>query len=418
MLLDKNELKSLGLLLRKYSSFTALQTSVAWLIRFVNYVAQRRPKDFHKGPLSQEERSRATLAVVKLVQGEAFSKVLRTLPNHSDFDAPVIMNTDKQLMAHACIRDFQDLDPYVVDGILRVGGRLRNSCLSISAKHPMLLPSNHHVTDLLILSRHCQEGHFGSLHTLNALNKEYWVLKGKTTVKKALKKCMNCRFWKAKEGKQKVASLPSHRVTPNPPFEATGTDLMGPVLVKIGRSLAKRYICIFNCLASRAVHLEVVELLKASSFIQAFRRFWNRRITRPKHMYSDNAGNFTAANREINEGLKIWHGTEFSDAMAKERIVWHFNPPLASHQGGFYETFFRLVRKIMQSVIQEATVSEFDLLTLVTEIERILNSRPITHLPDSPSELQALTPAMILSGSLEDDVVPGVFVRKDVYRRA
>ena len=86
-------------------------------------------------------------------------------------------------------------------------------------------------------------------------------------------------------------------------------------------------------------------------------------------MYSDNAGNFTAANREINEGLKIWHGTEFSDAMAKERIVWHFNPSLASHQGGFYETFFRLVRKIMRSVIQEATASEFDLLTLVTEIE-------------------------------------------------
>ena len=179
MLLDKNEPTSLGLLLRRYSSFTALQTSVAWLTCFVNYIAQRRSKDFHKGSLSQEERSRATLAVVKLVQGEFFSKVLITLPNHSDFDAPVNMNTDKQLMANACIRDLQDLDPYVVDGILRVGGRLRNSCLSISAKHPMVLPSNHHVTDLLILSRHCQEGNLGSLHSPNALNKEYWILKGK-----------------------------------------------------------------------------------------------------------------------------------------------------------------------------------------------------------------------------------------------
>ena len=37
----------------------------------------------------------------------------------------------------------------------------------------------------------------------------------------------------------------------------------------------------------------------------------------------------------------------------------------------------------MRSVIQEVTVSEFDLLTLAAEIERILNSRPITHLPDS-----------------------------------
>ena len=202
------------------------------------------------------------------------------------------------------------------------------------------------------------------------------------------------------------------------PFEATGTDLMGPVLVKIGRSLVKLYICIFSCLATRSVHLEVVESLESSSFIQAFRRFWNRRITKPKNVYSDNAGNFTAANSELNEGLKIWRSNEFPAAMAKEEMTWHFNPPLASHQGGFYETFFRIVRKVMRSVVQEATVSEFDLLTLVTEIERILNSRSITRLPDSPSDLLALIPAMILSRSLENDAVPGVFVQKDIYRRA
>ena len=59
-------------------------------------------------------------------------------------------------------------------------------------------------------------------------------------------------------------------------------------------------------------------------------------------MYSDNAGNFTAANRELNEDLKTWRSNEFSSAMAQEEITWHFNPPLVSHQGGFYETFFRI----------------------------------------------------------------------------
>ena len=67
------------------------------------------------------------------------------------------MNTEEQLKAHACLRVVQDLDPYVVDGVLRVGGHLRNSQLSASTKHPILLPSNHHVTDLLILHHHCQE---------------------------------------------------------------------------------------------------------------------------------------------------------------------------------------------------------------------------------------------------------------------
>ena len=236
-----------------------------------------------------------------------------------------MMNTEEQLKAHVCLRVEQDSDPYVVDGVLRVGGRLRNSQLSASTKHPILLPSNHHVTDLLILHHHCQEGHLGCVDTLNSMNKKYWILKGKSTVKKALQQCMNCRFWKAKKGKQKMASLPSQHVTPHSPFEATGTDLMGPVSVKIRRSLLKRYICIFSCLATRSVHLEVVESLESSSFIQAFRRFWNRRITKPKDVHSDNAGNFTAANRELNEGLKIWRSNEFSAAMAKELITWHFN---------------------------------------------------------------------------------------------
>jgi len=59
-----------------------------------------------------------------------------------------------------------------------------------------------------------------------------------------------------------------------------------------------------------------------------------------------------------------------------------------------------------------------DLLTLVTEIERILNDRPITHLPSPPGDLDALTPRMSVTGSLGDAVVPGVFMKENVYRRS
>ena len=63
-------------------------------------------------------------------------------------------------------------------------------------------------------------------------------------------------------------------------------------------------------------------------------------------------------------------------------------------------------------------MDEFDLLSLVTEIERILNDRLITHLPSTPNDLDALTPSMILTGSLADAVVPGVFMTGDAYRRS
>ena len=132
----------------------------------------------------------------------------------------------------------------------------------------------------------------GSSHVLNALSEEFWILKGKSTVKKALGLCYACKYWKAGAGKQQIAPLPAHRVTPNPPC----TDLMGPLYVKIGRSYVKRYVCVFNCLATRAVHFEIVQSLEASAFIQAFRRFCNRRAARVRHVYSDNGGNFVFAN--------------------------------------------------------------------------------------------------------------------------
>ena len=73
---------------------------------------------------------------------------------------------------------------------------------------------------------------------------------------------------------------------------------------------------------------------------------------------------------------------------------------------------------MIKSITNEATLSEFDFLTLITEIERILNSRPITRLRDTPTDLDALTPSMILTGSLDYDVVPGIFMKKDIYRSA
>ena len=193
---------------------------------------------------------------------------------------------------------------------------------------------------------------------------------------------------------------------------------MGPLTVRIGRSSVKRYVCIFNCLATRAVHFEVVQALDADAFIQAFRRFCNRRNIRPSDIYSDNGGNFVAAERELKKGAENLRSKSVYKALLRKNVNWHFNPPRSSHQGGFYETFFRLVRKIMRSLIGEATVDEFELLTLITEIERILNDRPITQLSSKTDDLSTITPSMILSGSVESDAPFDVFIKADGYRRS
>ena len=63
-------------------------------------------------------------------------------------------------------------------------------------------------------------------------------------------------------------------------------------------------------------------------------------------------------------------------------------------------------------------MNEFDLFTYVVEIERILNNRPITKLPNSPDDWTALSPSAILSGSLADDVKFDSFMKADAYRHS
>ena len=127
-----------------------------------------------------------------------------------------------------------------------------------------------------------------------------------------------------------MGDLPFNCVNKTTPFKAIGTDLMEPLIIKCGRSSVKGYICIFNCLAGRAVHFGVVQSLETSAFIQGFTRFCNRRNVRPTDIYSDNGENFVAADKEQREGLKNLKNKQFHHSSLKQQTTWHFNPPRCS----------------------------------------------------------------------------------------
>jgi hypothetical protein len=106
---------------------------------------------------------------------------------------------------------------------------------------------------------------------------------------------------------QEMAELPKFRLTPfEPPFTNTGIDFFGPLMVKHGRGSAKRYGCIFVCMASRAIHLELAQSLETDDFIMVLRRFVNIRGG-VKQLRSDNGTNFVGAERELREALERWN---------------------------------------------------------------------------------------------------------------
>ncbi|PIK44569.1 hypothetical protein BSL78_18566 [Apostichopus japonicus] len=146
-----------------------------------------------------------------------------------------------------------------------------------------------------------------------------------------------------------------------------GVDYFGPFEAKRGRSTVKRFGCIFTCLSSRAVHLEVCESLDADSFLNAFRRFVARR-GQPVKIFSDNGSNFQAGEKELRNAFKAMNKDDVEAFFHSKGCEWHFNPPTASHFGGAWERLIRSVRRILRGVLRQQTVTDEVLTTVLLRL--------------------------------------------------
>ena len=320
------------------------------------------------------------------------------------------------------------LKPFEDEGIIRVGGRLNHSSLPYDAKHPMILPAKHPVSELIICHYHHLNGHVGTYQVLAEIRQRCWIVNAVSTIKQGLSKCHVCKRQNAKLGVQVTAPLPvvgvsldSHRLVY--PFAAVGLDYFGPLYVKIGPntrsrrdpSMNKRYGCIFTCLRYRAVYIELVNNLSTDSFINAVLRFVSRRGP-PGILYSDNGTNFRGAELDVVNALKVWNQEKIQLKLTRRGIEWKFNPPAASHQGGVWERLIRSIRRILHSMVGERLVEEETLRTFVVEVEKILNDRPITPVSDDPKDLEALTPNHILLLRRNPSSSPDVFEESDRFK--
>ena len=410
--------ETIGRLLQHFSSWRRLTKAVAWLLRFGSYYLGIK-KEREAKLLSVEETETASKSIVKYVQTEMFSGAIKQLPNHDDFNPSNFVLQNKRAMHQdPALHSLRMLSPILVQGILRVGGRLQRSELPDETKHPIILPTRHHVTELIINFYHEREGHSGTLHTLACVRERYWVIRGQTTVRNAIKKCVLCRSMKVKPCGQIMAPLPSVRLHPgNPPFTCVGVDYMGPLVVKRARSQVKRFGCVFTCLATRAVHLEIAYSLETSSFLQAFHRFTARRSP-CKELYSDNGSKFTGAERELREGIAKWNQDTMHQNLQQVSISWHFNPPASSHRGGIWERIICSVRSIVTALVGSRLLDDESLQTLFAEVERILNNRPITPISDDPRDTACLTPSMLIHTKLDPCLPAEKFIYADGYKKA
>ncbi|XP_077965512.1 uncharacterized protein LOC144411797 [Styela clava] len=407
--MEKDNVKSvLSMLMERYSDYGRLQRAIAWIIRYLHKV-----KFQDIGRLNIDELDYATHEILRITQRDVFSKEMKYLGMiNKEHKVP-----KSQLCKGQC-QSLQNLCPFIKDELMRIGGRLQHSLLPLHSKHQIILPKDHHVTRLLIKKYHEQEGHSGTLHVLAVIRERYWIIDGQSTVRSYLRKCLKCRMQRAKVGKQVMAPLPASRVTPgHPAYTWTGIDYMGPVIIKQGRSTIKRYVCVFTCMSSRAVHLEVSHSLETNSFLNALERFSSRHIM-PKEIYCDNASTFVGAERELKAAIKSWNNDQVHNYMLNRGVKFIHSPPLASHQGGCWERIIRTVRKVLYALVGERVLDDEGLQTFQCIVERIINNRPITSSSDDAADAPPLTPKMMLTGQLESSLSPGEFNRADGYRKS
>ena len=184
--------------------------------------------------------------------------------------------------------------------------------------------------------------------------------------------------------------------------------IMSPVRRKV-----KRYVLLFTCLVTRAVHLEWTATLDTNSFLMAFQRFADRRGY-PAVVYSDNGTQIVAGDKEIKECLDNWNQEKINGAMSRRSVQWHYSPPAAPHFGGVWERLVKSAKIALNSIMDSRPLTDEMLLTILTEVESLLNGRPLTHISVDPRDPEPLTPNHFLLGRANPNVPMDVFDNTEV----
>ncbi|XP_041449369.1 uncharacterized protein LOC121404202 [Drosophila obscura] len=138
----------------------------------------------------------------------------------------------------------------------------------------------------------------------------------------------------------------------------------------------KGYICLFVCLVTSAIHLELAAHLSTDTFLACLRRFMSLR-GKCSQIFSDNGTNFVGAKRALDEMQQLLSSQEHqhtvAQSLANDGIKWSFIPPHSPHWGGEVG--------VIRAFRQTAPSSRYTDLTYLSPAHFLIG-RPFTTIPE------------------------------------
>ncbi|XP_025412650.1 uncharacterized protein LOC112685095 [Sipha flava] len=207
----------------------------------ISFADRARKRSSPTGPISHSKHNQVLQRTIKYTQKRHFSDIHIQIQKSKD----IVPTTMAQLV------------PFIDQtGMIRVGRYLKHSKLNNRMKHPILLPQQCHLTELLIRHYHQILLHSGAGITLSIISQRYWIVSGRATVCRVVNSCVPCTKYEASNPQPVMADLLVPRVTAQFPFYNIGIDYGGPLVVKESRQRGfrtyKEYLAPFVCVALKA----------------------------------------------------------------------------------------------------------------------------------------------------------------------
>ena len=132
--------------------------------------------------------------------------------------------------------------------------------------------------------------------------------------------------------------------------------------------------------------------MSTHSFILTLIRFTNS-YGIPSHICSDNTKSFIAGCNLIEE---VFASSVFNELFHVNNTKYVRIPLYAACLGCTWERMIRTIKSCLYKTIGRSRINYFDLLTVISDSQNAINSRPLTYRCSSDSNLEIITPNCFL----------------------